>query len=249
MKTKKLRGYVFIILGVSGCMATSSIQTYNTLNKAYKDNIAIVQKDLKELNNEYKQYEEKSEQEKKELNNIVDDLKKQLKDTTEDNTNLQKQINSMMKDVSFNPLDVTQLSGATEYHMMKALKGNGDNMLEYAHAFVQAEKEYGVNAYFIASIVAEESGWGGSPRASDGTNNITGHAVYSRASRGTTFDSKEACVLETARLIKEDYINPKGMWWNDGYSIAKINHYYSANDEWKHNVTSIAQSLVSKSNS
>ena len=88
-------------------------------------------------------------------------------------------------------------------------------------ALLNAEKEYNVNAIFLTSIVANESGWGTSKRAQT-QNNLTGYAVYHDLSRGTTFSSKDQCIYGTAKLLANNYLNPNGKYYN-GTSIYDVN--------------------------
>ena len=212
----------------------------------------------------HKQLEDKSEQ----LNQLIDDNKqlkiefdKLTKESISDKENIIKlekelksktdKLNSMMKNVSYNPYDIGSKSNATTYHLRKAFKGTKMQGLE--SAFVKAEKDYGVNAIFLAGLVANESGWNDSKRAKDGSNNITGHAVYTDVSRGSYFNSKEECVLSTAKLLKNDYINPKGEHYN-GNDIWGINKKYSINKDksinwkWSEDINSIANDLKNKAN-
>ena len=212
----------------------------------------------------HKQLESKSKQlnqftnDKKELDKKLNKLLKESNSDKEKVIKLEKELqiktdklDSMMKNISYNPNDINNKSNATHYHLKKAFKGTKMQGLE--NAFVKAEKDYGVNAIFLASLVANESGWNDSDRAKDGSNNITGHAVFNDLSRGSTFDSKEECVLSTARLIKKHYINPKGKYYN-GEDIWGINKMYSINKDksinwkWSEDINSIANDLKNKAN-
>lgn len=76
--------------------------------------------------------------------------------------------------------NVKVISGITEEEMKEVLlKTKGSKtMMHLANAFVDAEKKYGVNAFFMAGIVALESGFATSRRALE-DNNLTGYEVYS----------------------------------------------------------------------
>lgn len=196
--------------------------------------------DLFDMQNKYDKFETETRTLQEGLNSEINRLQTEV-------NNLNKQVQDMTKEVSFNPYNVRQVSGATEYHMRKAFD-ESPVLRDLSHAFVRAEQEYGINAYFIASIVALESSWGTSERANNGSNNLTGYAVYHNLSRGRYFDSKEESVMETARLINEDYLDPNGIWHN-GYSVDNVNTKYSADTEWDAKIISIADSLITKSNS
>lgn len=148
---------------------------------------------------------------------------------------LQTELN-IIKSPKFNPDDLTYKSNLTYDELYSILKGS--NLEDLTDAFIDAEKTYGVNALGLAGLVAVESGWNSSDR-SDYQNNLTGYAVYSDSSEGRYFESKYDCVMHTAKLLKDDYLNPKGQW-HRGYSIDSINTNYSSDDDWSSKITNIA---------
>jgi beta-N-acetylglucosaminidase len=149
------------------------------------------------------------------------------------------------KPIKYNPYDLNVISNLTTEKLHKLLEDTTMKGLE--NAFIQAEREYGVNALFLVGLVANESGWNTSNRATNGSNNLTGHAVYVSASRGSTFDSKADCIYSTARLIKDDYLNKKGQHYN-GESIWDINKKYSETKRWAKDINSIVNGLINKNN-
>lgn len=134
--------------------------------------------------------------------------------------------------VTFDAYDVTHKSYVTEQELKEVLLNvnGGDGLAPYASYFVEAEKLYGINAFFITAIAAQESGWG-KKAAGNGTN-LTGYAVYTRHHTGKTFEGGvRENILATAKLIAEDYANPEGRYYTkwDGYtgkSIFEINQKY-----------------------
>lgn len=162
--------------------------------------------------------------------------------------------------VGFNDMDVTRLSNMKAYELENVLYSvtSWSGMAPYASYFIEAEEMYGVNALFICAIAAHESGWGKYP-AGDGTN-LTGYAVYSSTSSGTTFEGGvRHNILETARLIAEDYVNPNGIYhtewtgYNYGKSIYEINSKYCLKEDrkttdmgWSESIGKIAKNLSSK---
>ncbi|MGL5329679.1 MAG: hypothetical protein ACRDD7_10445, partial [Peptostreptococcaceae bacterium] len=86
-------------------------------------------------------------------------------------------------------------------------------------------------------------GWGTS-KLSVNNNNLSGYAIYNRGSN-FTFSSKESCVIETARLLSEDYLTKGGKYYN-GKSLQSINKLYSASGDWHIKVDSIARELLRK---
>lgn len=140
--------------------------------------------------------------------------------------------------VDFDKYNVTSLSYVTYKELVEVLKHtkNGDGLIPYADYFIEAEKEYRINAFFLCAIAAQESGWGDKP-AGDGTN-LTGYAVYTSYSNGKTFeDGVRSNILETARLIADDYTSPKGKYNIDlgyeGKSVEEINQNYCLQEDQK----------------
>ena len=187
---------------------------------------------LKKSRDEANQEKETRERELEELRTNYDELERKYLEE--------------IKPVSFNSNNLWEKSNATVNDMTVALFGTG--LEEVAYAYVKAEKEWGVIAIFVASLTAEESGWGRSNRAIN-QNNLSGYAVYSAGASGRSFSSKEESIMETAKLICQQYLKPTGAYYN-GISIYDVNIKYCPNDggTWSKNISSIAYSLVSKIN-
>ena len=155
------------------------------------------------------------------------------------------------REISYNPYDLTVASNVSVKQLKKAFKGT--KMVGLEQGFINAEKKYGVNAIFLASLVATESDWNNSDRAKDGSNNITGHAVYSDLSRGSYFNSKEECIMSTGKLLGEHYLNSKGDYYN-GVSLWNVNQKYcllpnkEVNPEWSKLINSISKDFINKIN-
>jgi len=147
------------------------------------------------------------------------------------------------KKIVYNPYNLSEVSNITNKKLHKIL-GN-TTMAGLEESFIQAEKEYHVNALFLVSLVATESSWNTSERANNGSNNLTGFSVYHNASRGGSFDTKGDCIMKTARLIKEDYLNTDGINYN-GKSIWNVNMKYCETSKWSGIINSIANGLVNK---
>lgn len=157
--------------------------------------------------------------------------------------------NNRKENVYFDPYNLTSKSGITATELYEVLThfSNG-SLSQLAWAFVEAENTYGVNALFIAALVAQESGWGTSYRAQY-QNNMTGHAVYNSNAEGTTFASKEESVLITAEMLQKNYLTPGGPY-NQGLSIWNVNSSYCFDEaginpdyDWADNISKIAYSL------
>lgn len=144
------------------------------------------------------------------------------------------------KSVTFNSNDIRVLSNLNTNEIKKLLEGT--NMEALAPAFIDAEKVYGINALALAGLVANESSWNTSRRALE-QNNLTGYAVYSDSSNGKDFNSPYGCIMETARLLKQDYLSDEGKWHN-GYSLQSINIMYSSDNNWYNTIENIADNLL-----
>ena len=182
---------------------------------------------------------------------IIDSLKTELENRLEELEEARQRIAKINSKVSFNHLNVLEVSGATDVHMRRALKGT---VLEsVASSFARAEEDYGVNAFLIAARAAQESGWGASARARY-QNNLTGYAVYNSNAKGSAFSSWDESIMSTAELLRKEYLTPGGHSFN-GYRVADINERYCFKEDgvtvdydWCRNIISIAYDLKNKAN-
>ena len=145
---------------------------------------------------------------------------------------------------NFNSNNVCDPSNITYEQLKYALKDT--KLHPYTETFLEVEEKYSINTLFMVGIVANESAWLNSGRTLN-RNNVTGYAVYSDESQGKDFNSIEECILETARLLNEDYINSEGKHYN-GLSVLDINKKYSADKNWNSIVISIATDMKNKIN-
>lgn len=147
--------------------------------------------------------------------------------------------------VSYNSHDITASSNSNVMKMRRALTGTSmENLASY---FIEAEQIYDINAFFLAGLIATESAWNTSQRARE-QNNITGHAVYNNASRGSSFSNKRQCIMATAKLLHESYVTINGEFYT-GADIQEINRRYSVSDQWASTINDVANKLVTKANS
>lgn len=157
--------------------------------------------------------------------------------------------------VQFDPYDVTKLSYISTDELINVLNhvDGGTGLVPYASYFTEAERLYKINAIFLCSIAAQESGWGTKP-AGDGTN-LTGYAVYTSTSNGKTFeDGIRSNILETAKLIAHDYVQANSLYnldeGYDGKSIWEINKNYCLHQDqetpkmsWSSSINKIGSNL------
>ena len=159
--------------------------------------------------------------------------------------------NNRKNNATFNAYDVTQVTGLTANELYQTLSGFKKGVLaKFAWVLKDCEDIYGINAFFLAALIAQESGWVTSYRAIH-QNNLTGHAVYNNAAAGTTFNSQEESIYNTAKLLRNNYLTKGGSNYH-GTSIWNVNTDYcltldsSATDyNWSTNISSIANDFNS----
>ena len=203
------------------------LDNYNNFMKIVEDNKIRIAKEKEDKTILLKKQKQEIELEKIRLKNI---------ETT-------KQIALENKPINYNPYNLNTYSNLTVKKIQNLLKGT--TMSGLGEYFIEAEKEYHVNAMFLVGVVIQESGWNTSERATNGSNNLTGFGVYTSASRGGSFDSKFECIMKTAKLIKNDYLNKDGKY-HLGSSIWNINERYSETEKWSRDINSIINTLINK---
>ena len=140
---------------------------------------------------------------------------------------------------SFNVNDMTQVSNLSEESLTKILSGT--NLQKYAKAYIEGEEKYKVNLLFVVAITALESSWGSSNIALN-QNNFSGYAAYDGLGYGHHFESPEASIMETFRLLSEEYLNENGRYYN-GKSPWNVNLNYCTSGDWADKVITIMNQL------
>ncbi len=136
--------------------------------------------------------------------------------------------------INLSTFNLTTKSNVTARQLDEILKYNLKGLGEY---FVKAEQEHEVNALFLASLSALESGWG---RYCFRENNIFGYS-------GVSFSSKAECIDFVAQKLKQNYLSKDGKY-HTGYTISDVNRYYNGSDFWEETVTDIMSSFIRKLN-
>jgi len=218
--------------------------TYNTMNNkletANSENHVLEQK-YKSVDKDYRialSNVNKLEQKGLEYTAKIDGLTKEKTALQNEKEALAKEVKRLSAIPTMNSSNVASASNVTSEGLTVALKGTGLENL--APSFVEAEKTYDVNAIFLTSLIALESYWGNSDRAKY-QNNLSGYAVYNNTAPGRTFGSKHESVMETAKLLRNNYIN-QGL-----HSVSAINNKYSADNGWTNKIVSIASDIKVKS--
>ncbi len=151
---------------------------------------------------------------------------------------IQETIDNFEK-IQFDSNDVTKPSYLTVEEIEFIL--DGTKLKELSQDFYDAEQEYGVNAFFIISLAAWESGWGTSPRAVN-DNNLTGFGVYSDSSEGINSATKRDNIMLTTKTLKNNYLTEGGSCYH-GLSVYDISISYCESTTWAPNITRIGNDL------
>lgn len=121
--------------------------------------------------------------------------------------------------------DLTEPSG---YSAEELSKGLLYELCALSEEFIAAEEKYGVNAIFLCSVAALESGWG---KYCFRPNNIFGWS-------GKSFESKAECIDFVASKLMENYLSEDGKYYN-GKTVSGVNVFYNGNSFWEDKITEI----------
>ena len=122
---------------------------------------------------------------------------------------------------------ITEPCGLSTEELEAVLKGE---LKQYAEAFLQAEADYDINAVFLASIAAAESGWGEKQFRPD---NIFGFMTNKE------FESVEHNIDFVAWWLRKHYLNEWGCYYRGG-TIEAIGSIWCPDDgTWVRLVTGI----------
>lgn len=121
---------------------------------------------------------------------------------------------------------------------------------EMGPALIEAERQYGVNAAFLACLAVHESNWGSSAIARR-TNNVFGWQAYnSNPDAARQFGTMTDGIMYVARRLSSQYLNPTGEYYH-GTSISGINYRYCETDDgaadwgWSRDIAALIQNLYS----
>lgn len=121
-------------------------------------------------------------------------------------------------------------------------KGLLHNLVGYGEDFLEAEKEYKVNAVALASIAAHEGAWGKS-NASINKNNFFGWGP------GIYFETPKDGIFTVAESLYKNYLDPDGKWYN-GSNLKGVNVIYCSTGpepgEWKNMVVDTMNSIMGR---
>ena len=143
----------------------------------------------------------------------------------------------------FDSDNVTKVSGLTEEEFINVLqnstayKGKAKVYIPIAKDLILAEKNHGVNAFYLIGLYSYESGWLGS-EVTKKCNNIGGVRFYNQSygngkkttnclGRYAGFDSVSEFIDFHANLLEKKYLTPGASHYH-GTSVDAIAHDYGA---------------------
>lgn len=140
--------------------------------------------------------------------------------------------------------DLRIASGATAEDIDSVFVDTG--LANTGKYFVEAEKRHGVNAIFLASLAALESGWGKSRIFKD-KNNPFGFTAYTSSPyrSATRFSHVSDAIDYVSAYIASEYLDESGRWYN-GPTLIGMNKRYSDDPKWHVKIENIAKQFVPK---
>ena len=142
-------------------------------------------------------------------------------------------------------MDLTSPSGFSADMLDTAFKHyNATNLAGSGQAFIDAERDTGVNALFLAALAVHESGWGRSSIARDKNNLFGWGAADSNPYGGAaSFESMEAGILHVAECLRDLYLTPGGRYYS-GETLPDINKYYATDPGWAGKVGAVMSTIA-----
>lgn len=122
---------------------------------------------------------------------------------------------------------ITEPCGLSTEELEAVLK---HDLKPYAEAFIHAEEDYDINAVFLCSVAAAESGWG---RYRHQKNNIFGFMT------SMEFESVEHNIDFVAWFLRKHYLQEHGRYYRGGTIEAVGSIWCPDNGEWAELVSGI----------
>lgn len=207
--------------------------------KTYKENVFELKSHIEEIEVQNRYLDLQLRATTDELKGVREEHEQLVKELEEQVVKLEERakLPSVSRGSSLRPVsnDLTKPSGVTEERIEEVLKGTKlEGLAEY---YIQAERDYGINAKFLVSLSIEESGWGKSNIAIT-KNNLFGFQAYTKnTSKASTFSSKGECILFVGKYIAENYLTEGGKHYN-GVTVESVHKKYAENPKWARNIKS-----------
>lgn len=141
------------------------------------------------------------------------------------------------------PSNITQ--NEMQYYLIKK-KGTSiktNNLYKMIPAFLEVQKEYGINAQFMFAHAIWETGWGSS-LISQYKNNFFGYQAYDSApfTCALYFPTGQAGLEYYADAIYNKYLKA-GAIYNNGVSVAGMNTKYATDQNWGRSISRLMEEM------
>lgn len=176
----------------------------------------------------------------------------------DENDNVSK--DKLLENLNFE-INVGKPSGCSLEQFRKVLVNNPNDkngiFSDNADYFYYAEKEYGINGIFLASLAIHESGWGTSKIALD-KKNLFGYQAYDDTAyqSSKTFNTYSEGIDLVSRVLIKYYLNSSGteIYGGDiadgkyffGNTISDVNKNYATDPNWSISIFKIMKELYSR---
>ena len=139
--------------------------------------------------------------------------------------------------------DLLSRSGLSAWAIDEYLAAN-TTLPPLGHAFMSAERKYGINARYLLAHAMLESGFGSSDIARY-RHNLFGFHAYDRDPwrYATNFRTYAKGIDGVAHAIREEYLSPHGRWWGGAPTLRGM-HYYASDTNWGRKIAAIAAGLA-----
>jgi beta-N-acetylglucosaminidase len=111
-------------------------------------------------------------------------------------------------------------------------------------AFMQAERDTGINARYLVAHALLESRWGTSTIA-QAKHNLFGYGAYDRdpGRYATRFPTFAAGIAAVSNQIRAAYLSPDGRWWRGFPTLRGVNRFYASDVNWADKVAVLANAI------
>jgi beta-N-acetylglucosaminidase len=111
-------------------------------------------------------------------------------------------------------------------------------------AFMQAERDTGINARYLVAHALLESRWGTSTIA-QAKHNLFGYGAYDRdpGRYATRFPTFAAGIAAVSNQIRAAYLSPDGRWWRGFPTLRGVNRFYASDVLWADKVAVLANAI------
>lgn len=246
------RSSISLLILLLALLIVLLISKYNTKIENMEEDINKLVEEILEVEESFEKQIKITELQSNEINDLqatIDDLQKDIIERDQVITNLEEAVRETEERVkqsktsrgtTHSDEDMRKPSGISEEQLNNVLKNT--DLEGLAKYYLQAERDYGINAKFLASISIHESGWGSSNIAKT-KNNLFGFQAYTHdTSQAKVYTSYSESILHAGKYIAENYLHENGKHFN-GYTIESVQEKYCASTTWARKVRAIMNSM------